>query len=99
MTSGRVRVRENEKRFMYRLLGVAVALALLTGCAYERAVNNLSPEERNAFWAYRKVMRGSQERAYLSKPDEAARSAYLRDIGLEQRFEALDAQDRESVLH
>jgi hypothetical protein len=84
---------------MYRLLGVTVALALLTGCAYERAVNNLSPEERKAFWAYRKVMRGSQERTYLSKPDEAARLAYLREIGVKQRFEALDAQDRESVLN
>ena len=84
---------------MYRLLGVMVALTLLTGCAYERAVNNLRPDERNAFQAYRKVMRGSQERAYLSKPDEAARSAYLREIGIQQRFEGLDAQDRESVLN
>jgi hypothetical protein len=84
---------------MYRLLGVTLALALLTGCAYERAVNHLSPQERNAFWAYRKAMRGSQEKTYLSKPDEAARLAYLRDIGIEQRFEALDAQDRESVLY
>jgi hypothetical protein len=99
MASGHVVVLENEERSMYRLLGVTVALALLTGCAYERAVNNLSPEERNAFWAYRKVMRSLQEKTYLSKPDEAARSVYLRDIGVKQRFEALDAQDRESVLH
>jgi hypothetical protein len=84
---------------MYRLLCVTAALALLTGCAYERAVNNLSPEERKAFWAYRKVMRSSQEKTYLSKPDEAARLAYLRDIDVTQRFEALDAQDREAVLH
>ena len=84
---------------MDRLVWVTVALALLTGCAYERAVNHLSPEERNAFWAYRKVMRSSQEKTYLSKPDEAARLAYLRDIGVKQRFEALDAQDREAVLH
>ena len=85
---------------MYRLLGVMVALTLLTiGCAYKRAVDNLSPDERNAFLAYRKVMRGSQERAYLAKSDEAARSAYLRDISVKQRFDALDPQDRESVLH
>jgi hypothetical protein len=84
---------------MYRLLGVMFALILLTGCAYDRAVNNLTPEERNAFWAYRKVMHGLQTRTYLSKPSEAERSAYLRDIGIQQRFEALDPQDRESVLN
>jgi len=84
---------------MYRLLGVMLALILLTGCAYDRAVNNLTPEEQKAFRAYRKVMRGLQTRAYLSKPSEAERSAYLRDIGIQQRFEALDAQDRESVLN
>lgn len=84
---------------MYRLLGIMLALIMFTGCAYDRAVNNLTPEERNAFWAYRKVMRGLQTRTYLSKPTEAERVAYLRDIGIQQRFEALSAEDRESVLN
>lgn len=84
---------------MYRLLGVMVALTFLTGCAYDRAVNNLSPDEQQAFRAYRKVMYGSQARTYLSKPSAAERSAYLREIGVQQRFEALDAQDRESILN
>lgn len=84
---------------MYRLLGIMLALIMFIGCAYDRAVNNLTPEERNAFWAYRKVMRGSQTRAYLFKPTEAERAAYLHDIGIQQRFNALDAEDRESVLN
>jgi len=84
---------------MYRLLGFMVVLALFTGCAYDRAVNNLSPDERVAFQAYRKAMYGSQTRTYLSKPSEAERLAYLREIGVQQRFEALGAQDRESVLN
>jgi len=84
---------------MYRLLSVLVLLAFFTGCAYERAVNNLSPDERAAFQAYRKVMYHSQKRAYLAKASEAERSAYLRDIGVQQRFDALAERDRESVLH
>ena len=84
---------------MYRLLGIIVLLAFFTGCAYERAVNNLSPDERTAFQAYRKVMYNSQKRAYLGKASEGERSAYLRQIGVQQRFNALDAQDRESVLN
>lgn len=82
---------------MYRLIGVIVVVVLFTGCAYNRAVNNLSPDERNAFWAYRKVMQGLQAKTYLSKPSEAERAAYLREIGVQQRFEALAAQDQESI--
>ncbi len=84
---------------MYRLLGVMAALVFFTGCAYNTAVNNLSPDEQNAFRAYRKVIKSSQARTYLAKPNAAERSAYLREIGAQQRFEALDAQDRESVLN
>ncbi len=84
---------------MYRLLGVMVAIAVLTGCAYDQAVNSLSPAEQNAFRAYRKVIPSSQARTYLSKPSAAERSAYLQEIGAQQRFEALDPLDRESVLN
>lgn len=84
---------------MYRLLGVIVAWAVLTGCAYEQAVKNLSLDEQNAFRAYRKVIKSSQARTYLSKASAVERSAYLREIGAQQRFEALEPQDRESVLN
>jgi hypothetical protein len=43
-------------------------------------------------------MTGVQEHIYLSKASAAERMAYLRQIGLAQRFEALDPQDREAVL-
>ena len=42
-------------------------------------------------------MTASQERAYLSKASAAERTAYLRQIGLTQRFQALDPQDREAI--
>ncbi len=84
---------------MYRLLGLIMILTVASGCAYQQAVNNLESDEQNAFRAYRKVIKSSQARAYLSKPGPAERSAYLREIGAQQRFDALTEQDRESVLN
>lgn len=84
---------------MYRVFGVMIAFAVLTGCAYDQAVNNLSPDEQNAFRAYRKVIKSSQARTYLAKPSATERSAYLREIGAQQRFDAPNPQDRESVLN
>jgi hypothetical protein len=74
-----------------------VTLTLLTSCAYNKAFDNLPPEEQTAFRAYRKMMTSRQEHVYLSKPTPAERSAYLRDIGIQQRFDALDEPDRESI--
>lgn len=39
----------------------------------------------------------AQARAYLSKQTAAERTAYLADIGMAQRFQALEPQDREAV--
>ncbi len=84
---------------MYRLLGLIIVLTVVSGCAYQQAVDNLEPAEQTAFRAYRKVINGSQARTYLSKTNAAERSAYLREIGAQQRFEALEPEDRESVLN
>jgi hypothetical protein len=43
-------------------------------------------------------MTAAQARAYLAKANAAERTAYLRTLGLVQRFEALDSQDREAIL-
>ena len=43
-------------------------------------------------------MTGAQERAYLAQATAAERTAYLSKIGLTQRFQALDPQDRDAVL-
>ncbi len=83
----------------YHLLGVIMMFALLTGCAYHKAVKNLSPEEQNTFRAYRKVINGSQARTYLAKSSAVERQAYLREIGATKRFEALNPQDQEAVLN
>jgi hypothetical protein len=59
-----------------------------TVCTYDAAVQRLSLPEQAEFFLYRKVMTWAQERAYLAKPTAAARTAYLREIGLAQRFQA-----------
>ena len=75
------------------LLGLIVALS---GCTYA-AIQKLSPDEQAEFHLYRKVMTAAQERAYLARASAAERTAYLREIGLAQRFQALDPLDRETV--
>ena len=81
-----------------RCAGVVVAIVVLTGCTYEAAVQQLSPPERAAFHAYSNMMRAGQVWNYLSKQTPAERAAYLEAIGVAQRFQALDAQDRDTVL-
>lgn len=80
------------------LLGLVSTLFVLTGCAYQAALQHLAPAEQRAFRAYSKVMTPAQARAYLTKPTAAERTAYLAEIGIVQRFQALEPQDREAVL-
>jgi hypothetical protein len=73
-------------------------VALLPSCTYRTAIQRLSPEEQTTFRAYRKVMSTGQAHTYLHKATAAERMAYLEDIGLTQRFHALEPQDQEAVL-
>jgi len=77
------------------LLGVITALA---SCTYEAQVQRLTPAEQAEFRAYRHVMTAPQARTYLAKATMAERTAYARELGLVQRFQALAAQDREAIL-
>jgi hypothetical protein len=85
------------RQFLY-CMGLAGLLVALAGCSYRAALERLSPEERNEFYAYRMVMTSSQTRTYLAHETPAARAAYLRNIGLAQRFQGLESLDQESVL-
>ena len=76
------------------VLGIFVGL---TGCVYNAEVRQLSLAEQAEFHTYNKVMTGIQARTYLARPSAAERTAYLRQIGLAQRFEALDPLDRDAV--
>jgi hypothetical protein len=76
------------------LLGIILAL---TGCAYDAAVRQLSLAEQAEFYLYKKVMTPAQARAYLARASATERTAYLRETGLAQRFEALEPLDRAAV--
>lgn len=85
-------------RPMLKGMGLLLVLWVVgTGCTYDTAVSRLSLPEQTEFFLYRKVMTWAQERAYLAKKTAAERTAYLYEIGLAQRFQALDASDQEAV--
>ena len=68
-----------------------------SGCTYA-AMHKLSLDEQAAFHLSQKGMTPSQERASLAKATAAERTAYRSEIGLAQRFQALDPLDREAVM-
>ena len=74
-----------------------VVWAVGTSCTSDAALRRLSPPEQAEFFLYRKAMTGTQEHAYLAKPTAAERTAYLAEIGLAQRFQALDAFDQAAI--
>ena len=79
-------MRDIRLRWVVVLMG---SIMILSGCTYA-AIQRLSLEEQAEFHIYQKVMTPSQERTYLAKTTAAERTAYLREIGLAQRFQALD---------
>jgi hypothetical protein len=86
------------ERQLWYWAGVVLAiLVVFTGCAYDTAVRQLSLAEQSEFHTYNKIMTAGQARTYLAKPSAAERTAYLQQIGLVQRFAALDPLDRDAV--
>ena len=79
-----------------RMLGWALAMLCIAWTL--TFARGLSPAEETEFRIYHKVMTWAQERTYMAKATAAERTAYLRALGLVQRFEALDPQDREAIL-
>ena len=76
------------------LLGLMVMLA---GCTYDAAIQRLSPAEQAEFALYRYVMTPGQVRTYVAQPTAAARTAYLQELELVQRFQALDPLDQAAI--
>jgi hypothetical protein len=74
-----------------------VLLVGLTACSYDAAVRRLSPAEQSEWYLYRHRLTGVQEWTYLAKASAAERMAYLRALGLPQRFAALDPLDQQVV--
>lgn len=61
-------------------------VALLAGCGYKGKVKNLSDNEFDHYYALRVYMDEAQTKTYLKKKTEDERNAYLRELGLWDRF-------------
>ena len=85
------------RQFLW-FIGAVGAMMAVAGCAYDAAVQRLAPPEQAEFRAYRKVMTPAQARSYLTKVTAAERTAYIQQVGITQRFQGLEPQDREAVL-
>src|SRR5262249_52732855 len=53
--------------------------------------------EQAEFALYRHVMTAGQVRTYVAQPTAAARTAYLQELGLVQRFQTLAPLDQEAI--
>jgi len=81
-----------------RRIGVLLSMVVvLAGCTYDAAIQRLSPAEQAEFGLYRHIMTTSQVHTYVAQPTAAARTAYLQQLGLVQRFQALDPLDQEAI--
>jgi hypothetical protein len=86
------------RRLVCLSASASVLLLLLAGCSYQAALHRLSADEQVDFRIYSKAMTPQQARTYLAHETAAERSAYLEQLGLQQRFQALAAEDRQLVL-
>src|SRR5262252_4808175 len=81
-----------------RRIGVLLSMVLvLAGCTYDAALQRLAPAEQAEFGLYRQLMTASQVHTYVAQPTAAARTAYLRQLGLVQRFQALAPFDQDAI--
>jgi hypothetical protein len=81
-----------------RRIGVLLSMVVvLAGCTYDAAIQRLSPAEQAEFVLYRQLMTASQVHTYGAQPSAAARTAYLQQLGLVQRFQALDPLDQDAI--
>ena len=85
-------------RLLLHYAALLATLLAMAGCSYRTAVQRLSPSEQTEFHLYSKAMTFAQAHTYLGKGTPAERTAYLHALGLVQRFQALDPQDREAIL-
>ena len=76
---------------------LARTIAVLTRSSARETSRRLSPAEQAEFTTSYHAMTLSQEQAYLAKGTATERTAYLREIGLSQRFAALSPVDRAMV--
>lgn len=73
-------------------------LAMLTGCGYKQNVKNLTDSEFDHYYALRVFMEEDQIKTYLKKETLEERNAYLKEIGLWDRFYQYSERDRQAIV-
>lgn len=76
------------------LLGTAT---LATGC-WEKRVKHLSAVEFDHYYALRPFMNEGQKKTYLKLKTEEERNAYLKELGLWDRFYKYDPDVRDQIV-
>ena len=81
--------------FYCAMIGAAVLISSCVNPAYEQ---RLEASEKSMYPIHRQAMTWGQIRTYLAKATADERAAYLDQIGITQRFQALSPEDRQAVL-
>jgi len=80
------------------LLLLVFSVALSSGCGYKHNVKNLSDAEFDHYYALRVFMDDDQIKTYLKKKTEDERDAYLKELGLWDRFYSETPKTREDIV-
>lgn len=73
-------------------------VALLMGCSYKNKVKNLSDAEFDHYYALRVYMEEEQVKHYLKLKTEEERNAYLKELGLWDRFYKYNERQRAAIV-
>ena len=85
---------------MFGFFGWSVLFSWLnmTGCGYERFQKRLTSQEFDHWYALRVYMTEEQRKTYLKYKTSDERDAYLKQLGLWDRFYKYEADQRESIV-
>jgi hypothetical protein len=69
-----------------------------TGCGYERLQKRLDVQEFDHWYALRVYMSEGQRKTYLKYKTKDERDAYLKELGLWDRFYSYSPEEREAIV-
>lgn len=75
-----------------------ILVVLLAGCGYKHNVKNLSDAEFDHYYALRVFMDDGQIKTYLKNKTEDERDAYLKELGLWDRFYQYNDTIRQRIV-
>jgi hypothetical protein len=80
------------------LFAVLMLTTTLSACGWKHRVKDMSNEEYGRYTSLKVYMTEEQEKACLKKKTEEERSAYLKELGLWDRFYKYDEAQRKQIV-